>query len=91
MPPAGRHPHVRRVLLASTAVISAFVMLVGVVGMAAYFWTSSKIRTFDITTLVVEPSPGASPTAPGPADISGKCDTQSCNYLLLGSDSPLKN
>jgi LCP family protein required for cell wall assembly len=86
-PPAGRHPHVRRVLLASTAAVSAFVMLVSVVGMAAYFWASQKIRTFDMTTLVVEPSPGASPTAPGPADIAGKCDTQSCNYLLLGSDS----
>lgn len=86
-PLTGRHPHVRRVLLAGTAAVSAFVMLVGILGGVAYFWTSHKIHTFDIDTLVVEPSPGASPTAAGPPDIAGKCDTQSCNYLLLGSDS----
>ncbi len=86
-PLEGRHPHVRRVLLAGAAGVSAFVTLVAAVGMVAYFWTSARIRTFDQTTFVVEPSPGASPSAPGPADIAGRCDTRSCNYLLLGSDS----
>lgn len=86
-PQAGPHPHVRRVFLAGTAGLAAFVMVVGVLGGAMYFWTSHKIRTFDPANLIVEPSPGASPTAPGPPDIAGKCDTQSCNYLLLGSDS----
>jgi LCP family protein required for cell wall assembly len=85
-PQAGPHPHVRRVFLAATAGIAAFVMLVGILGGAAYFWAGSKIRTFD-TTRYVDPSPGASPTADAPPDIAGKCDTQSCNYLLLGSDS----
>ena len=86
-PQAGRHPHLRRVFLAGSAALSAFVMLVGIVGVGAYFWTSAKIRTFDTTTLEVSPSPGASPVANEQPDIAGKCDTQSCNYLLLGSDS----
>ena len=45
-PQTGRHPHVRRVLLASTAALSALVMLVGIAGAGAYFWTSSKIQTY---------------------------------------------
>ena len=55
-PQTGRHPHVRRVFFAATAVVSAFVMLAGVVGMGAYFWTRAKIRTFD-TALPAEVSP----------------------------------
>ena len=85
-PQAGRHPHVRRAFLTGSAALSAFVMLVGIAGAGAYFWTGSKIRTFDTTTFV-DPSPGASPVTNGQPDIAGKCDTQSCNYLLLGSDS----
>ncbi|HEU4354283.1 MAG TPA: LCP family protein [Actinomycetota bacterium] len=82
-PQTGRHPHVRRVLLASTAALSALVMLIGVAGAGAYFWTSSKIRTFEP---LAETSPGSG-TEPQEPDIAGKCDTRSCNYLLLGSDS----
>lgn len=85
MPPTGRHPHVRRVFLASTAALSAFVMLVGIIGAGAYVWTSGQIRTF--RDVEIAPSPGASPAANEEPDIAGKCDTQSCNYLLLGSDS----
>ncbi|HET9723269.1 MAG TPA: LCP family protein [Actinomycetota bacterium] len=82
-PQTGRHPHVRRVLLASTAALSALVMLVGVVGAGAYFWTSSKIQTY---TPIAEASPGSG-TGDEEPDVAGKCDTRSCNYLLLGSDS----
>ena len=82
-PQTGRHPHVRRVLLASTAALSALVMLIGVAGAGAYFWTSSKIRTFE-PLAETSPGSGAEPQEP---DIAGKCDTRSCNYLLLGSDS----
>jgi LCP family protein required for cell wall assembly len=85
-PQTGRHPHVRRVFFAATAAVSALVMLAGVVGMGAYFWTRAKIRTFD-TALPVEVSPGGSPVANPEPDIAGRCDTQACNYLLLGSDS----
>ena len=82
-PQTGRHPHVRRVLLASTATLSALVMVVGIIGAVAYFWTSSKIQTY---TTIAEASPGSDAGDDQP-DVAGKCDTQSCNYLLLGSDS----
>jgi LCP family protein required for cell wall assembly len=81
-PQTGRHPHVRRVLLASTAALSALVMLVGIAGAGAYYWTNSQINVIP----EVAASPGAD-AEDEQLDIAGKCDTRSCNYLLLGSDS----
>ena len=81
------HSHLRRVFLAASASISALVMVIGAVSAGAYFWTRSQITTFDITTLPVAVTPGVSPAASQEPDIAGKCDTQVCNYLLLGSDS----
>lgn len=80
------HPHVRHVLLAAAASISALVVLVGALGAGSYVWARQKIRTFD-ATLELSPTPGAGPTASPTPDIAGKCDVRSCNYLLLGSDS----
>jgi LCP family protein required for cell wall assembly len=81
------HPHLRRLFLAASASISALVMVIGAVGMGAYFWTRSQITTFEIDTLPAAATPGVSPAANQEPDIAGKCDTQACNYLLLGSDS----
>jgi LCP family protein required for cell wall assembly len=81
------HPHLRRVFLAASASVSALVMVIGAAGMGAYFWTRSQITTFEIDTLPAAATPGVSPAANQEPDIAGKCDTQACNYLLLGSDS----
>ena len=63
--------------------VSALVLIVGAIGMGAYFWTRSKIRTLpDPATTDANGSPVSSPAA-----YTGKCAERSCNYLLLGSDS----
>jgi LCP family protein required for cell wall assembly len=83
--PSG-HPHVRRVFLALTASLSAFVMVLGVAGMGTYFWTRAQIRTIpDVALPVGEGSGGASDAQQEP--IGGRCVRGVCNYLLLGSDS----
>jgi LCP family protein required for cell wall assembly len=81
--PARRgHLRLRRLFLALSAALSAFVMVAAAVGMGAYFWTRGQIETFDITP------PSAAPGDPSPvADVAGRCDERACNYLLLGSDS----
>lgn len=72
----------RRLFLALSAGVSAFVMVASAVGMGAYFWTRGQIETFD------NPTPSAGPGDPSPvAEIAGRCDDRACNYLLLGSDS----
>jgi LCP family protein required for cell wall assembly len=74
------HPHVRRVFLAGTATVSAFITVVATIVMGTYFWARASIPTI--------PEPSASATgASGPVDIAGRCDEKACNYLLLGSDS----
>jgi len=74
----------RRTLLAVSAGVSAFVMVVSAFGMGAYFWTRSQIETFEI-----DPQPVVSGSAtPSPVvDVAGRCAERACNYLLLGSDS----
>ncbi len=74
------HPHVRRVFLAVTATLSAFVMVVAAVAMGSYFWAGAQIQH-------IPDLPSSATGATGPADIAGKCDERACNYLLLGSDS----
>ena len=77
---AHAHPHVRRVFLAGTATVSAFITVVATIVMGTYFWARASIPTI--------PEPSASATgASGPVDIAGRCDERACNYLLLGSDS----
>src|SRR5512132_261393 len=78
--PSGTHPHVRRVFLAATATVSAFVVVVAAIVMGGYFWANASISR------IPEPPPSASGST-GPQDIAGKCDERACNYLLLGSDS----
>jgi LCP family protein required for cell wall assembly len=73
------HPHVRRVFLAGTATVSAFVTVVAALVMGSYVWTSKQIQH-------IPPLPSAA-GATGPVDIAGRCDEHACNYLLLGSDS----
>ena len=43
--PSGAHPHVRRVFLAATATVSAFVVVVAAIVMGTYFWASASIPT----------------------------------------------
>jgi LCP family protein required for cell wall assembly len=74
------HPHVRRVFLAGTATVSAFVTVVAAIVMGTYFWASASIPT------IPELAPSATGST-GPRDIAGRCDERACNYLLLGSDS----
>jgi len=76
---SGAHPHVRRVFLAGTATVSAFVTVVAALVMGSYVWTSGQIQH-------IPPLP-SDPGATGPVDIAGRCDEHACNYLLLGSDS----
>jgi len=76
------HPRLRRVFLAVSAGLSAFVMVASALGLGAYFWTRGQIETFEI------PSASAAPGDPSPVvDVAGRCDDRACNYLLLGSDS----
>jgi LCP family protein required for cell wall assembly len=77
--PSGARPHVRRVFLAGTATVSAFVTVVAALVMGSYIWTSGQIQH-------IPPLP-STPGATGPVDIAGRCDEHACNYLLLGSDS----
>jgi LCP family protein required for cell wall assembly len=79
------HPHWRRGLLAATASVSAFVMLVSVVAMGTYFWARSQIVT--IPEFELPPVDAAAGTASPEPEIAGVCDDRACNYLLLGSDS----
>jgi LCP family protein required for cell wall assembly len=81
-PQAGGHPHLRRTLIAATASVSAFIMVIGAVSFGAYFWTRSQIRVIPDFT-----DPSATAGSPTPAPYTGKCAEKSCNYLLLGSDS----
>lgn len=75
-------PRLRRLFLALSAAVSAFVMIAAAVGMGAYFWTRGQIETFDNVP------PSAAPGDPSPVvDVAGRCDDRACNYLLLGSDS----
>jgi hypothetical protein len=78
--PFGAHPHVRRVFLAATATVSAFVMVVAAIVLGGYFWANASISR------IPDQPPSASGST-GPQDIAGKCDERACNYLLLGSDS----
>ena len=78
--PSATHPHVRRVFLAATATVSAFVVVVAAIVMGGYFWANASISR------IPDQSPSASGST-GPQDIAGKCDERACNYLLLGSDS----
>ena len=78
--PSGAHPHVRRVFLAATATVSAFVVVVAAIVMGGYFWANASISR------IPDQPPSASGST-GPQDIAGKCDERACNYLLLGSDS----
>jgi LCP family protein required for cell wall assembly len=82
-PARSRHPHVRRLLLATSASVATLVMVISGVGMGAYFWTRSQIE-------VIPSAPagaGATGSTSGQPDIAGVCDERACNYLLLGSDS----
>ena len=80
------HPHVRRVFLAVTASLSAFVMVLGVAGMGTYFWTRAQIRTIPDVVLPPVTESGAT-SAAEQEPIGGRCVRGVCNYLLLGSDS----
>jgi len=78
--PSGAHPHIRRVFLAATATVSAFVVVVAAIVMGGYFWARRSIPT-------IPELPSSATGSTGPQDIAGKCDERACNYLLLGSDS----
>ena len=80
------HPHVRRVFLAVTASLSAFVMVLGVAGMGTYFWTRAQIRTIPDVVLPPVTESGAT-SAAEQEPIGGRCVRGVCHYLLLGSDS----
>ena len=80
---AGAHPHWRRGFLASTATVSAFVMLVSAFAMGTYFWARGQISTIPDFPPVDAIAGGATPEP----EIAGICDDRACNYLLLGSDS----
>ena len=84
--PSTGHPHLRRAFIALTAGFASFVLLLGAVGMGAYFWTRAQIRVIPDVDLGPV-SPGASPVADQEPDIGGKCAREACTYLLLGSDS----
>jgi LCP family protein required for cell wall assembly len=78
--PSGARPHIRRVFLAATATVSAFVVVVAAIVMGGYFWARRSIPT-------IPELPSSATGSTGPQDIAGKCDERACNYLLLGSDS----
>jgi len=85
--PSTGHPTLRRFLLAFTASLSALLMVVGAVGFGTYVWANDNIQRIPDA-----PSPGVTVGANGspsvqPPPIFEKCAEQSCNYLLLGSDS----
>ncbi|HEX9717916.1 MAG TPA: LCP family protein [Actinomycetota bacterium] len=73
------HPTLRRAFLASTAVLSLFVLAAAAAAMGLYAWTESRIRYL--------PQATGSPGAGAEVDIGGPCARMACNYLLLGSDS----
>lgn len=79
-PSNGSHPHVRRVFLATTATLSAFVMVMAAIAMGTYFWARNQIE-------VIPDLPAQAAGSTGPPDIAGRCAERACNYLLLGSDS----
>lgn len=83
-PPRPGRPHLRRTFLAVTAGLSALVMVVAAVAMGTYFWVSGQRQTLEGNSLGSVDG-GAAENAP--IDVLGRCATQACNYLLLGSDS----
>ena len=88
-PSRAGHPHARRWFLGLTASLSAIVMLAAAVSMATYGWANDNInRIGDATGSVGSDTGGSGGSGPVPEAITGRCVTgDSCNYLLLGSDS----
>jgi len=86
-PPSGRG-RVRRALLLATAALSFLLAAGSATAFAAYEWVGYEIRAHGIVlghegaTPSVSPSPGSSPAA----EVGGVCK-DTCNYLVLGSDS----
>lgn len=78
------HPRTRRLFLLVTATLSALVVVVGAIGMGTYVWVSGQRLTFGSDT--IDPTSGPEGET-GPPDFLGRCGSQACNYLLLGSDS----